>query len=116
MGPRLDIALQRNEDWGRELALTAGGDPIDLTGCSVAMQVREKLSQTVVATATTTIIDAANGIIQVTLLGSVPPLSTYGAQIQVANLHYDIRLTDPDGFQTILFGGVLVLYRGETRA
>lgn len=116
MGPRLDIALQRNEDWGRELALTSGGEPIDLTGSSVALQIRDKLSQTIITSAAVEIVDAINGAVQVTIRGSIPPLSTYGAQIQVANLHYDVRLTDPDGFKTILFGGVLVLYRGETRA
>lgn len=116
MGPRLDIALQRNEDWGRELTLTAGGQPIDLTGSSVSMQVRDKLSQAIITSADVEIVDAINGAVQVTLRGSVPPLSNYGAQIQTANLHYDVRLTDPNGFKTILFGGVLVLYRGETRA
>jgi hypothetical protein len=116
MGPRLDIALQRNEDWGRELALTSGDEIIDLTGSSVALQIRDKLSQALIASGTVEVVDPTNGAVQVLIRGSVPPLSTYGAQIQVANLHYDIRLTDPDGFQTILFGGVLVLYRGETRA
>jgi hypothetical protein len=115
MGPRLDIALQRNEDWGRELVITSGGEPVDLTGCTVAMQVRDKLSQQLVTFAEAQIIDAMNGAVQVTLFGSVPPLSTYGSPIQVVNLHYDVRMTDPDGFKTILFGGVLVLYRGETR-
>lgn len=117
MAERVDIYLQRNEDWGRSLLVCDHeGEPIDLTGMLVAMQVRQKLDQQLVATAEVAITDAPGGEVQVVLRASEgSQLSAYGAAIQVANLHYDCRLTDVDGFDTILFGGVVVLSRGETK-
>jgi len=117
MAERVDIYLQRNEDWGRSLALTSGGAPIDLTGCTVALQVRDKLNQFLVADAEVDIFDPANGYVNLILKASEgSSLSNFGAPIQTANLHYDCRITDADGFDTILFGGIVVLSRGETRA
>lgn len=118
MAETVDIYLQRNEDWGRSLYVTDfDGLPIDLTGCTVALQVREKLTQDLIASAQCSIPNPITGDVQVILRASEgSALSTYGAPIQIANLHYDCRLTDPDGFDTILFGGIVVLSRGETRA
>lgn len=116
MPERVDIYLQRNEDWGRSLYITdAEGIAIDLTGYTVAMQVRQKLSQELVATAQCDISYPTAGEAMIVLRASEgSALSQFGAPIQTANLHYDCRLTDPDGFETILFGGLLVLSRGET--
>jgi ABC-type phosphonate transport system ATPase subunit len=116
MAERVDIYLQRNEDWGRSLFVTDIDDnPIDLTGMTVGMQVRDKLTQALVETATATIVDAPGGEVSVILRASPgSALSAFGEPIQVANLHYDCRITDSDGFDTILFGGVVVLSRGET--
>ena len=118
MPARLDIALQRNEDWSRTLTLTdTDGVPIDLTGCTIEMQVREKLTQTLVATASVVMIDAAGGTVGVTLKASEgTPLGNYGSGIQIANLHTDVRLTDTFGTKVVLFSGVVILSRGETRA
>jgi len=115
---RIDIYIQRNEDWARALFLTDNdGVPIDLTGMTAAMQVRDKLNQILVAEAEIVFVDAFAGEIGVTLRASEgSPLSDYGAAIQTANLHYDLRLTDSDGLSVVLFGGILVLSRGETRA
>lgn len=117
MAARLDIALQRNEDWAKTLTLTdTAGRPIDLTGCSVAMQVRDKLSQDLISEAVIAVEDAVSGIITVTLQGSEgSPLGQYGASIQTANLHHDLRLIDSLGTPTVLFAGIVILSRGETR-
>jgi hypothetical protein len=115
MPARLDIYLQRNEDWSRSLYVSAAGQPIDLTGMTVAMQVRDKLAQTLVASATCELSDPTNGEITVTLKASEgSALASYGNPIQTANLPYDIRITENDGFQTILFAGLVILARGET--
>lgn len=118
MPARLDIDLQRNEDWARALFLTDNdGSPIDLTGMTVAMQVRDKLSQSLIETAEITVVDADGGEIGVVLRASEgSTLSKYGSPIRTANLHYDIRLTDADGLSVVLFGGLVVLSRGETVA
>jgi hypothetical protein len=116
MPARLDIALQRNEDWARTLTITDNaGAPIDLSGCTLAMQVRDKLRQTLIAEAEVTIVDPAGGIASVVLRASEgTPLSNYGATIQIANLHHDLRMTDRDGVNTALLAGLIILSRGET--
>lgn len=118
MPARLDIALQRNEGWARSLYLTDdAGAPIDLTGCTVAMQVRDKLSQALIAQADVQVVDAANGEIAVELAGGEgSPLSQYGSPIQTVNLHYDLRLSDGSEAPVVLFAGTLILSRGETRS
>jgi hypothetical protein len=117
MAARLDIALQRNEDWARSIVLTDDdGAPIDLTGCTLAMQVREKLSQALIASAEIEIVDAVGGFVGITLLASEgTPLGRYGASIQVANLHYDLRMIDSGGSKVPLLAGIIILSRGETR-
>jgi hypothetical protein len=116
MPGRLDIALQRNEDWSRTLFLAdQDGLPVDLRGCSAAMQIRDKLSQTLIAEAEITIIDALNGEVGVFLRASEgSALAAYGVAIQTANLHYDFRLTDLDNVRVVLFSGLIILTRGET--
>lgn len=116
MPARLDIALQRNEDWARTLTLTAAGKAIDLSGMSFGMQVRDKLSQTLIAEASITVEAPQAGIVSVLLRGSEgSPLSRYGQQIQDAQLFYDFRMTDEFGTNIVLFGGYVLLSRGETR-
>lgn len=117
MPARLDIALQRNEDWARTLTLTdTKGAPIDLTGCTLAMQVRDKLTQVLIATGAIEIVHAPTGLIGVTLRASEgTPLGRYGSGIQVANLHYDLRMIDSGGTKVALLAGIIILSRGETR-
>lgn len=118
MPARLDIALQRNEDWSRTLTIRDNArEPIDLTGCTLAMQVREKLSQRLVETAQIDVIDPVAGLIGVTLRASEgTPLGNFGSGIQVANLNYDMRLIDNGGSKVPLLAGLVILSRGETRA
>lgn len=120
MAARLDICLQRNEDWDPVLLFIWPDtqEPIDLTGCTVAMQVRERLDgggDAPIASATCTISDATAGKVDVLLLGSSGPLASYGNPIQTANLVHDMRVTDPDGVQVIVFSGTLILLRGVTQ-
>lgn len=118
MPAQLDIRLQRNEDWARTLYLTADGAPIDLTDMAAEMQVREKLTQALVTTAAVRIVDPPSaGIVDVELVGGEgSPLAAYGASIQQAELFYDFRLTDNMGTRVPLFGGRIIITRGETRA
>ena len=119
MPERLDIELQRNEDWAPMLVFSwpDTGEPIDLTGCTIAMQVREKLDNdgAPLTSATCTISDAVGGQVNILLLGSAGPLASYGNPIHSANLYHDLRVTDSDGVQTIVFAGRLILQRGITQ-
>jgi len=118
MPARMDICLQRNEDWAPTLVFIwpDDGKPIDLTGCTMAMHVRDKLTNTgaPIATGTCTITSAIDGTVQILLLGSSGPLASYGNPLHAANLYYDIRATDPDGIHVIVFAGKLILERGIT--
>lgn len=118
MAARLDIALQRNEGWARTLLIRDDDDkPIDLTGMTLAMQVRDKLNQTLVEEARVTIADAVNGEALVELRGGQGSLlGNYGDPIQTVNLHHDLLLTDESGQSIVLWSGIIILSRGETRA
>jgi hypothetical protein len=118
MAARLDIMLQRNEGWAKTLRITDSDDvPIDLTGCVLAMQVREKLTQTLITQAEVTIENASVGIVSIVLPGGPgSALGRYGSPIQTVNLHHDLLMTDSQGAPVVLFSGVVVLSRGETRA
>jgi hypothetical protein len=118
MSASLNICLQRNEDYAATWVFTDGDDvPIDLSDIDVALEVRDKLTQDLVAAADIEITDAPAGEVTVILRASEgSPLSAYGAAIQTANLHYDMRLTDTDGVHLIVVSGIVILSRGETRA
>lgn len=118
MPAALNITLQRNEDYAATWAFRDGDDqPIDLSGMTIALQVRDKLTQMLIAEAGIDVTDAQQGEATIILRASEgSPLSAYGAAIQTANLHYDLRLTDTDGVHLIVVAGLLILTRGETRA
>lgn len=120
MAERLDIELQRNEDWDATLIFEwpDTGTRIDLTGCSISMQVRERLDDTAnapIATGTCTITDAVHGTVDVVLIASSGPLHSYGPALQTVNLAHDIRITDTDSVERVVFSGRLILSRGVTQ-
>jgi len=118
MPAHMNIYLQRNEDYAASWTFTDDADqPIDLTDITIALQVRDKLSQTLIASAEIDVTDAAAGEADIILRASEgAALAAYGAPIQTANLHYDVRLTDSEGVHLIVVSGLVILSRGETRA
>lgn len=112
----MDIALRRNEAFYRTIVIADDtGAPIDLTGVTIAMQVRDKVTQALIATADIEISDAENGEITVTLDASAgSDLNGYGNPIQTTQLSYDLRMTDTDGIPVDLIAGLVILSRGET--
>lgn len=117
MAARMDIALQRNEDWARTFIVTAGGEPVDLTGWSAEMQIKSRVDNaTIIATADCSIDAPTAGLIDVHVAASEgSPLNSYGSPIQTENLPYDLRLIDPDGNKIALVGGIIILTRGVTQ-
>jgi hypothetical protein len=108
MPVRLDIALQRNEDWSRILTISDAAGPVDITGWTFLMQVRPRLSQTLLITAAEIeIIDAPNGKISIFLAR----LST-GDNLQTVQLPYDLIAIEPDEYQTAFLTGYIILSRG----
>jgi hypothetical protein len=112
----MDIALRRNEAFSRTIFIADDtGAPIDLTGATLAMQVRDKVAQALIATADIEITDGANGEITITLDASAgSALNSYGNPIQAAQLPYDLRMVDTDGTPVDLIAGLITLSRGET--
>jgi hypothetical protein len=118
MPTRLDIALQRNENWARTVSIVDDQDiALDLTGCVLAKQVRDKLAQSLITSASIAVLDPTSREVQMTLRASEgSALAAYGNAIQPAILPFDCRLTDPDGVSVVLFTGNIILSRGETSA
>lgn len=91
-----------------------GTTPIDLTGYSVRMMVREEFSDTtptldVGGGGWITINDAANGRIRL----SVPDSET--ANLTAGNYKYDIEVEDSGGFVTRLLEGPFIVYAEVTK-
>lgn len=83
------ITIKQNEDYTKYLHLQYAdtGEPLDLTGCSVYSQMRDRPNGTLVATATTSM-TAASGDIWVTYAASAT------ASITPGEYGYDVWLVD----------------------
>lgn len=114
MPARLDIAMQRNEDFGCALEVTDNvGAPIDLTGWSLALSVKERLETTIVLqSADIEILDAATGWINIQIQGPGAPLGEYGDPLLSYELPFDLIATDPEGVPTALLAGYVTVSRG----
>lgn len=106
---RLDLEVPRNGSDARTLQLygTDNGSEVvlDLTGHTVAVEARDVFGGTVIATATASIIDAAQGMISVTWLGS--QFDAYGDNQGVAVAAYDLKLVDGTGQPSVPLRGLL---------
>lgn len=116
-----DLSVQWNEDYYREWALVdpTSGLPIDLTGCSVAMQVRANagLTSAALLTATCAVIDAPNGVwsesipkaaLQAAVTANASPQAT-------VTWAYDVRITDDAGTTRIWRVGQFIIQPGVTQ-
>lgn len=117
MPPILDIPLQRNEDWVRQIILTDSADqPLNLTGCTLDMWVKSRHDNDVVlAYADIVIVSPLEGELLVTLRASDDaPLASYGSPLQTVNLRYDMVMHTPDDINLALLTGSVILSRGVT--
>jgi hypothetical protein len=116
MPARLDIAVQRNEAFMATLTIADdAGVAIDLTGQTLAMQVKSKTSSTTVQAADIEVTDAVHGEITITVDASLgSPLHTHGDPLTTEELPYDLILTDAGGMPTALLAGYVILSRGVT--
>jgi hypothetical protein len=114
MPARLDIAMQRNEDWARVMQISDEEGPVDVTGWTFEMQVRERTNNdgAPIETATIEITDPENGEISIVLPGHSGQLASYGNQLQTVRRPVDLVAIEPDGFRTTLSAGYVILSRG----
>jgi hypothetical protein len=116
MPARLDIAVQRNEAYqGTWNISDEDGVAINLTGMTVALQIREPTTQTLVQAGTIEVTDAAAGEITVTIDATGGnALHDYGDVLFTYELPYDLLLTDADDIPTALVAGYVIVSRGIT--
>lgn len=117
MPARLDIAMQRNEDFARAFTVTDdAGEPIDLTGYTIRLQIKDRLDNTtVIQSAVVTITGASEGMFDVVIDGGTgSALASYGDPLLSYELPYDLIATDDAGRATALIAGYLILSRGVT--
>lgn len=109
----LPISLHRNGSFVRRLVFKdpATGGPVDLTGATFVMRTRRSAGApgSPLATATVTVVNAAGGIIEVSLLGSAFNLVD-GLQ-DIVVLAYDIVMVQ-SGVPRVLAEGPLLLKPG----
>lgn len=111
----MDIAIQRNEDWSRDITIRDEAAPIDITGWSFLMQVKRRLNNaTPIDAAAVSVVDAPNGKIEVAL-PAVGALHSYGDPLHTYQLPYDLIAIEPDGYRTALIAGNIILSRGVSQ-
>lgn len=125
-GARMDIYVQRNEDWLRELRIAVAGAAVDLTGWSYEFRLHywggrgdaPLLQFTTVGTENGSIIRAVEptgGAISLMLI--TEDLEALPGRTQdVARFAYNLRLTDAEGVARDFLFGDLILEPGVGRA
>lgn len=107
-----DIYVEQGADW--ELIVTIydnAGSPVDITGATAAMQIRDRPSGAIVAEPTIEITDAENGEITLSLTATeTAAISVMGATSrEVASYVYDLKVTHAGGeVERVLNGAVNV--------
>jgi len=105
----LNFEVPRNGHCVREIVLRdKGGDVIDLTGHSFAVDAKEVAGGgSVLASAIVNIVDATTGTIEIIWDGS--DFDAFGSQFETVRVAYDIKDTYPDGLIDIPFRGQLFI-------
>jgi hypothetical protein len=91
MPKKIDLDCYKGQTWARNIYITEDGDPVDLTGCTAASQIRpapnsEELTKTITCT-----VDGAEGTITMSLS------SADTAALIPGNYAYDLQVTDGGG-------------------
>lgn len=110
MATSFDIEVPRQGDWFKRLQLTdSAGDPGDLTDCTFEWKARAVAgSGSVLASATVTLIDGPNGIIEAVWHG--PDFDAHGVVTEVVRVAHDLKITYPDALIDVPIRGQLIIY------
>jgi hypothetical protein len=101
---RYDINIEQNSDFIVTVTVTDGTTPINLTGYTLYSQIRETPSSAILASFTTTIVNAAAGVFQMTLAASV----TKTLPATIGFLRYDVLMSKVGSQQRLIYGNVNV--------
>jgi len=112
-----DISIYRGDTKEFTLAITAGNPPgvpmaaVDLTGCTVAAQIRETFEAAQAAlTFTCTITSAVGGLVLVAAAAAITALLTPGKKV------WDLEITFPSGKKFTYLSGVVSVDPDVTRS
>lgn len=110
MPASLNIEVPRQGDWLKELQLTdIAGVPIDITGHTITWNSRVIAGVgAVIASATVTILEAANGMILARWHG--PDFDSVGNQTEIVRVAHDLKDIYPDGTVDVPFRGQLIVF------
>lgn len=110
MATSFDIEVPRQGDWLKEIQLTDGeGAPSNLTGCTFEWKARAVAGTgAVLASATVTLIDGAEGTFSVQWHG--PDFDGFGIATQPVRVAHDLKITFPDGTIDVPVRGQLIIY------
>lgn len=109
MAQYLDLYVDQNTDFSQTLIVTnSDGTPTDLTGGSIASSLRRSNYSANSISFTTSIVDATQGSISLSLSHSVT------ATILPARYLYDVLFTDSSGNVHKIFYGILTVNPGVT--
>jgi len=108
---KYNMLVQQGATYNQSITLKSStGTPINITGCTVAAQIREQYSDaTPVATFTTNIPVGTDGVIQI----SLTPTET--SAITIEKGVYDIEITYPGGTKDRILQGNVVISKEVTR-
>lgn len=108
-----DIVIEQGAGFALPLTFTADGTPVDFTGSTAKMQIREKTGSSVVlvelSTANSRITLAADGTLEATLTAEVT------AGLKFSDAVYDLEITPMSGEPYRLLEGRVFLDREVTR-
>ena len=106
-----NIQIWRNDTWSQVFLLTANDVPIDLTGSTVEIQVRQRPnSETALLTLT-----EANGAITVGGVDDNQITINYGVDIAAGSYVYDMTVLFPNGNEKTYIWGNFIVYEDITK-
>ena len=106
-----NIQIWRNDTWSQVFVLTANEVPIDLTGSTVEIQVRQRPnSETALLTLT-----EANGAITVGGVDDNQITINYGVDIAAGSYVYDMTVLFPNGNEKTYIWGNFIVYEDITK-
>ncbi len=109
----LDITIEQGATFSRTINYTdSEGEPIDLTGCTIAAQIRQSFSSSTAYAFTMTLTDAAEG--EFTWVMSATNTALINATAK-AKWVYDVEITYPSGIVERILQGSCDVSQQVTR-
>ncbi len=105
-----NLFVDAGTDYSTIITVAAtNGQPLNLTGYSVASQMRKSYSSSTVYNFTTSLYDAANGKVRLQLN------NTQSSAIPAGRWLYDVEITSPSGTKTRVIEGIVTVTPEITR-